>query len=227
MVTVSGVDGGAGGWVFVHLNDGGFTGATFHATFGDGLSAVPNAAVIGVDIPIGYAPDPRQRRRADTEARAALGRRGSSVFPTPPREVLAARHYAAANARSRELTGRGISQQSYAIASKVLEVEPLAAADRRIYEVHPEVSFLALAGAPLEHSKHKWNGLLQRRALLAEAGIQVPDDVGEVGGVATPDDILDAAGAAWSAARIAAGAARSYPTPPERDINGRDIAIWY
>ena len=34
----------------MHLNDGGFTGATFHATFGDGLSAVPNAAVIGVDI---------------------------------------------------------------------------------------------------------------------------------------------------------------------------------
>ncbi|HJN93591.1 MAG TPA: DUF429 domain-containing protein [Dehalococcoidia bacterium] len=227
MVKVVGVDGCAKGWVFVHLSEGEFTGATLHATFGDGLVAIPDASAIGVDIPIGYAPDPRQPRRADGEARAALGRRHSSVFPTPPREVLTARNYAEANARCQELTGKGISKQSYAIAPKVLEVEPLAAADRRIYEVHPEVSFLALAGAPLESSKKNWNGLLQRRALLAEAGIQLPDDLGEVGGVAAPDDIVDAAVAAWSAARVAAGAGQSYPTPPEHDINGRDVAIWY
>jgi predicted RNase H-like nuclease len=62
--------------------------------------------------------------------------------------------------------------------------------------------------------------------LLAEAGIVIPDDLGHAG-TAGADDILDAAVAAWSASRIAAGNAISLPDPPQFDTNNRKVAIWY
>jgi len=45
-------------------------------------------------------------------------------------------------------------------------------------------------------------------------------------GQAAPDDVLDAAVAAWTAARKANGEAATLPPePPLRD--GRAVAIWY
>ena len=226
MQVAIGVDGCAQGWVFVRLEDGTFASAALYAGFADGVAEAADAAAIGVDMPIGYPTVPTQPRAADVGARARLGRRASSVFSVPPRAVLNQPDWEMANARSKELSGRGLTKQSFAIARKILEVEPVAQADARVYEVHPEVSFQALADAPLAGSKHQWNGLTQRRALLAGAGIVIPDALGPVGTAAT-DDILDAAVAAWSARRIAAGTAVSLPAPPERDGDGRPIAIWY
>ncbi len=96
----------------------------------------------------------------------------------------------------------------------------------RIYEVHPEVSFCALAGAHLQHSKKTWNGLMVRRSLLREAGTLLPDDLLDVGCIPA-DDVLDAAVAAWSALRIAHGEAKTLPSEPEIDERGRAVAIWY
>jgi predicted RNase H-like nuclease len=93
-----------------------------------------------------------------------------------------------------------------------------------MFEVHPEVSFREMAGAPLEHAKRSWNGQMERRRLLAGGGIELPDDLGSLGPV-PPDDVLDAAAAAWSANRIADGVARAFPNPPQR-IGDRDVAIW-
>ena len=87
------------------------------------------------------------------------------------------------------------------------------------------MSFRELAGRLLAPKK-QWNGLAERRACLEEAGIVIPDALAEAG-TAAADDILDAAGAAWSARRIAEDVAASLPEPPERDANGRQVAIWY
>ena len=225
MPVVIGVDGCARGWVFVRLEDGAFASAALHGDFAGGVAAAADAAVIGVDMPIGYPSSPVLPRAADVAARIMLTGRASSVFPVPPRDVLTAPDWATANERSRAMTGRGLPRQSYALAAKILEVERVAAQDERVHEVHPEVSFHALAGRPLA-SKRQWNGHSERRALLAVAGIWIPGTLGEVGTVAA-DDILDAAVAAWSAGRIAAGEAVSLPSPPERDAGGRPIAIWY
>jgi predicted RNase H-like nuclease len=226
MTVVIGVDGCERGWVFVRLEGGAFASAALHGRFIDGVATAPDAAVIGVDMPIGYPPPSAQRRAADVEARAMLKRRASSVFPVPPRAVLTAPDWATANERSRALTGRGLPRQSYGLAAKILEVERVAAQDGRVREVHPEVSFQALAGRPLTASKRQWNGHAERRALLEAAGIWIPGALGEVGTVAA-DDILDAAAAAWSAGRIAAGEAIPLPSPPEYDDDGRPVAIWY
>ena len=63
---------------------------------------------------------------------------------------------------------------------------------------------------------------MTRRAALAGAGIVLPDDLG-AGGNVPPDDVLDAAGAAWSAGRIASGSAESLPAHVDERIG----PIWY
>jgi predicted RNase H-like nuclease len=201
--------------VAVATENGRFREAGLFRDFAALLSEFGAAQVIGVDIPIGL-PDPGQRRRADEEARRFVGRRGSSVFPTPARGLLEAEFRA----------GLGISRQSHSLGVRILEVERAAVADPRVMEVHPEVSFRAMAGEPLRYPKRTWNGLVERRGLLAEQGLVVPEaDLGE-GGRAAPDDVLDAAAAAWSAHRKAVGEAHSLPEDPEL-IDGRSVSIWY
>ena len=219
---VVGVDVWAGAWVAVGLSERVEHVAVFER-LADVVAAFTASSVFGVDIPIGL-PDSGVRL-ADAEARRFVGPRSSSVFSAPPRAVLTEPTYQAALARSRREHGRGLSSQAYHLGAKILEAEVVAAADDRITEVHPEVSFRALKEAPLEYAKKTWNGQMERRALLAGAGIVLPDDLGDAGGV-TADDVLDAAVAAWSARRIAADEAASLPHPPE-PISGASVAIWY
>jgi len=42
----------------------------------------------------------------------------------------------------------------------------------------------------------------------------VPEEINPRGRLAAADDVLDAAAVAWTARRIAAGTARSFPDPP-------------
>lgn len=93
-------------------------------------------------------------------------------------------------------------------------------------EVHPEVSFAALAGEHLANRKKSWNGVAVRRRLLAEAGVIFEDDLGPAGDLCV-DDILDAAAGAWSAGRYACGKAKALPEEIEVVGSGRRIAIWY
>ena len=214
-VLVAGVDGYRKGWVAVSLDPSGDVQVTTHATFAEVLSL--RARVIAIDIPID--PAGGGSRPTDAAARAFVGgSRASSVFPVPPREALTARTFAEANEIARTVTGKGISQQAYALARKILEVQELAEVDERVIEMHPEVSFCELAEDHIVDSKHTPEGLDQRRALLADAGIRLP---GAVPGVPEAD-LLDAAAGAWTAARYASGKAK--PVPPEH--TGRLGAIW-
>ena len=214
-------------WVFVRLVNGAFESAAIYERFADGVAASRDGTVIGVDIPIGYPAPPARLREADAQARAMLGPRWNTVFLTLHPDVLLKPDQPSANAKSLILTGKGVGSTAFALRNKMLEVVPIAAEDPRIYEVHPEVSFEALADPrrPLNR-KRSWDGHLARCSLLAEAGIVIPDDLGHAG-TAGADDILDAAVAAWSASRIAAGNAISLPDPPQFDTNGRQVAIWY
>jgi predicted RNase H-like nuclease len=208
-----GVDGWRRGWVAVALAAGA-PRLALCASFADVLAAFPDAAAYGVDIPLGAGAFPRP---ADAAARAFLGPRAASVFLTPPSSVLSVGDYAEANAEMRRLTGSGLSRQSYALARKILEVEPIARTDERVVEVHPEVSFHALAGVDLP-SKHTWSGFHRRRSALASAGIDLPDDLP----AAPLVDVLDAAVAAWSARRYATGRAEPLPAGREERLG----TIW-
>jgi predicted RNase H-like nuclease len=182
-------------------------------------------AVVAIDIPIGL-PDAGVRR-ADVLARAAVGRRAASVFRTPVRAAVAAADHATAVRVNRELAGEGVSAQAYGLRTKILDVDGwVRGQPRRVVEVHPEVSFAAMSGAPLPAPKRTWAGMRHRLALLARAGIALPDDLGPAGRLVPVDDMLDAAAAAWSARRVAAGTARRVPDPPEVFADGLPCAIW-
>jgi predicted RNase H-like nuclease len=125
------------------------------------------AAVIGVDIPLGMLPD--RWRAADTVAADQLGPRRGSVFRVPPRAVWMETDFAAANRLCRELTGAGLSRQSWALRPKLLEANAIwERHPRLLFEAHPEVSFRTMAGAPLGHAKKTWTGQAKRRELLAK-----------------------------------------------------------
>jgi len=199
---VAGVDIASGGWAVVVLEGNRVVDAFRCGTFADAL--LVDAAVIGVDIPIGLPEG--EPRPADIAARRFVGARASSVFPTPSRAVLEAETYADARRIALELTGKSVSAQTYALARRILEVDELARTDERVIEVHPEVSFAELARRPLS-SKHRIGGLVERRRVLEEAGLEVPAAAPRI---AEPD-LLDATIAAWTAARYARGLALPLP----------------
>ena len=225
---VLGVDGCRSGWVGVVLAPErpvvGVLGAAIGALVESACAATGSLDVIGIDMPI--HPPEAGPRPADLAARAHLGRKASSIFLTPARSVLASPSYPDACAVARALDGRAISRQAWALRTKILEVGAwLPAAPCPVYEVHPEVSFSLLTGAPIIAGKRTAAGQAARRQALESAGIPVPTDVADASGVAA-DDVLDAAVVAWSARRIAAGQARSFPDPPEASADRRVAAIW-
>lgn len=224
MVTrVVGVDAWKRGWVAAAVADDWVVSVTAYQTIDDVVAAEPEVAVIGVDIPIGLPETPP--RPADNAARRFIGARASSVFPTPPRDVLEAGTYRQALALSRKRYGIGVTAQSYALRRRILETHDAAQSDDRIIEVHPEVAFRALAGVPLRFAKRTWNGQMERRRLLSDVGLSVPEHLPDEAGTVPADDILDAVAVAWTAARFAAGDARALPA--EAPLPGFGGVIWY
>jgi len=225
MTVVAGVDGYKRGWVAIVLENRTFTEAHVFSAIEELVTGLAVASAIGIDIPIGLPTS--ARRAADAEAAAFVGPRRSSVFPTPPRAVIEAESYEEARRVAKEQFGIGVSSQAYrGLRAKILEVDAVIGDEDRLIEVHPEVSFRALAGHDLQYSKRTWNGQMERRLLLESVGIELPDDLAEAA-VVPVDDVLDAAVGAWTAARYEEGIAQSLPDPPELDDTGRAVAIWY
>jgi len=227
---VTGVDACRRGWVAVSLAGPGPGRAGPGRVRVDGVRVAESLAevlegtgtdVVGIDMPLGLLES--GWREADRAARGLLGPRRSSVFAIPPRAVWAQASYQAANQRCRELTGQGFSIQAWGLRAKLLEADRYRrTCAHPLYEVHPELAFSALAGAPLAHSKHTAAGQDLRRELLGRAGLTVSRVR-----LAPVTDTLDAAAVAWSAWRIAAGQAVVLPARPQRDGGGREIAIRY
>ncbi len=185
---------------------------------------------VGVDMPIGLPS--RDLRRSDIEARALLGPRRASLFWTPPLATLGAIDHAEANELCRRHTGRGLSAQAFNLLAKVREVravltpEDLArTACPRAGEVHPETSFAVLAGRPMETTKRQQPGMAERLGVLVPefAHIVEASVLTRVPGAAL-DDLLDSAAAAWTARRVANGAA-SHLGQDEIDETGYPMSI--
>lgn len=183
-------------------------------------------AVVAVDIPIGL-PD-AGGRAADAEARRVLVGKSSSIFSTPTRAALEAETYAEGRAANLAATGgaTSVSAQAYALREKVLQVDAWVRSGPgvRVVEVHPELSFTRMAGAPVLARKKDPEGVVARRAALAAQGITAPgwfrgSGFGE-------DDLLDACAAAWSAVRLSLGVAESFPAQAEVFSDGIPAAIW-
>jgi predicted RNase H-like nuclease len=213
--------------------------ARVHPAFADVLDVYHDAAAIGVDTPIGLSEgEPRQ---CDLAARKAISPRSSSVFPAPDARLIEALTrtgapvytYTGALAHARELTSKGISRQTFYICAKIAEVNlaMTPALQQRIVEVHPEVSFWAMAGnQPMQHKKRRQAGYDERAGLLEtrlDVSIWPRKDAFKAAPPAKPDDLLDAVVAAWTARRVAEGKAERLPNNPSEDRHGLRMEIVY
>lgn len=190
----------------------------------------PRPQVVLIDIPIGLPS--AGRRGCDQLARERLGPRRSSVFPAPIRPMLAAASWEQACQIGDAVEGRRLSRQAWNITARVSEVDGLL--QQRpplrgwLREVHPELSFLAMAGAPLAQAKRTAAGRAQRLELIAAAfGVDAFADLrGRFRRSAVADDdLLDAFAALWSAERLLRGQALVLPPEPEWDATGLSMEI--
>jgi predicted RNase H-like nuclease len=233
-----GIDGCKAGWFVArqHAHTGEITTCVIDR-FDALLDWEREHAIVAVDIPIGLSVS--GTRACDIHARTLLKRpRASSVFAPPTRAALAASTYEEACAINLAESGKRISIQAYHIGKKIREVDTLLlghpAARSRLFEVHPELSFMHLAmhhGGPahgLRESKAHAAGFALRHALLVKcfgSGVDAALAARRPA-QASQDDVLDAFAVLWSARRIASGEALRFPETPDADAAGIPMAIY-
>ena len=227
-------DGCRAGWIGLSRVADGPVSALLCATAPELVSQLealaPRPGVLLIDMPIGL---PQQGGRGcDQAARERLGARRSSIFPAPIRPVLAAGSWEEACAIREQLEGKRMSKQSWNITAKVREVDALLQARPGLRgwlrEVHPELSFSTLGGAPLAHPKKTASGKQLRQDLVAAtfgAGAYEAVRAQFRRTAVADDDILDAFAALWSAERLLNGQAAVLPLTPEHDATGLAMKI--
>jgi predicted RNase H-like nuclease len=185
------------------------------ATFAEVLDERPAFSVIALNAPVGYVDEGRSGgRTCDRQARALLGRRGSTIHNAPSRAVL----------REGATVGSdGLDAVSTALLPRYREVaaEMAPFRQRTVFEVHPELSFYQINGdKPLRWTKKFEVGRDERRSLL-ERRIPGIDRVldAELYDVA-PSRLLDAAALLWTARRIFSRSGTRLPSDPEWDDQG-------
>jgi predicted RNase H-like nuclease len=120
--------------------------------------------------------------------------------------VLGATSYTEACALSRRACGRAVSQQLFHILPKIRAVDLLQspALQAKLFEMHPELSFTVLAGAPMASNKRTIEGRSQRASMLAAIFGDVVSLLDPPPTGAKADDVLDAMAGAWTARRYVA-----------------------
>jgi predicted RNase H-like nuclease len=232
---VVGVDGCPDGWVAAaaDLDDGQLEFRVF-ARFSDLVEHYEDAGAIGIDVPIGLLTC--YSRSADLRARKLMPGKGSSVFPAPHPDIIHEHTHEAASTRSKEVHKKGVSQQGFAILPKIAEVNEFLTQElqRRIFEVHPEVSFTELNGGdPVRSRKSRTAGFDARRELLVKrsgfTSIPTKLEASKVGNglKVHADDTLDAIVAAWTARRFVEGIAKRIPSEPQIGFRGLRAEIVY
>lgn len=238
MSWIAGVDGCKGGWIaaFFDLATEAPPVLRVVSEFRELLAGSP--ALIAVDMPIGL-PDHIEGsgRGPEQMVRPLLGQRQSSVFSIPSRDAVEAEDYGEAcrKALATSQPPRKVSKQGFHLFPRIREIDTLLRAEtglrERIREVHPELAFATMRGAPLAHPKKikgrvNEAGMAERRALLITEGIPPETVHAHPPRGAGADDMLDALAALVVARHIIAGRGRPFPEPPGRDSHGIPIAIW-
>ena len=231
-IWVAGVDGCKGGWfvVFHHLGRGNMA-YDVKATFADVLNLLQGASVIAVDIPIGLL-DAAERggRACDSEARKLLQERRNSVFSPPVRPATRHDNYNSANRANRLSSSSriGISLPAFAISHKIREVdyEISPKLQTQVFEVHPELCFLEMAGSWMKYRKKSVRGYKERGKLLNDFREVVEKFEKERPRNVAKDDVLDACAACWTAKRIHEKTAKQIPSDPPLDSKGLRMEMW-
>ena len=229
MAKIAGIDGCGALWLAI-THEPGSTSFLASILDTDELAIQP-WALAAIDIPMGL-PE-RGSREADLLARKLIRPRGSSVFPSPIRSALSAQSWSEACDITYSQDGRRVSRQTFAILPKILAVDNCIRSTSlrdRLFEIHPEVSFAAWQGCPLQYPKRDSRGHELRRSLISgffgdSAFANVMSQV--KGKRVAADDIADAFAALWSANRLFSGTATRLPAEAVFDGLGLPMHIWY
>ena len=224
------------GWAFVVRRGTGSFEIRIAASLTDILETTPGFDIVAIDIPIGLL-DAYEigGRLCDRQARALLGKRGSSVFPVPVRGTLKADSHdeACRISQASSPQGKKLSTQAFNIIPKIKEVDDLLRARPAlrdvVREVHPELCFRELAGAPMRFYTKEPAGQEERQRHLRrhfrDLDLAAIEKSGRKQKIPI-DDILDATVASWSALRLATGRGRSLCEPIPVDSKGLPMTMW-
>jgi predicted RNase H-like nuclease len=186
------------------------------------LSERPSFAIVVVNAPIGYMDTPEMgARTCDREARALLGRRGTSVHNAPS--------YAAFDGRL-EITKSGLDAVTMTMMPRYREIslEMSPYRQRVVYEGHPELSFFQLhKDTPLKRSKVITEGREERYEVLSDK-IRGSERYLSGETVDAPQKhVYDSFALLWTARRVYGHAAKRIPVEPEWDGEGLRMEIVY
>jgi predicted RNase H-like nuclease len=167
-----GIDGCPAGWISIQAGEQfGWTIELFH-TIQDLWDIHSNSNLILIDIPIGLKDDGGIPRLNDSAARKYLtSKRSSCIFPTPCRKALYSSNYKEANDINKELTGKGLSKQSWNICPKIREMDKFLQKNYKAREVFiesgPELSYSILNNnKPMDYYKKTREGMRERLSIL-------------------------------------------------------------
>jgi threonine dehydratase len=240
MVWVAGVDGCKAGWIAALMPLSGDAAPRFVVVkrLVDLLDGPDTPLILAIDMPIGLPERVAGSGRGPEQlVRPLLGQRQSSVFSIPARAAVEANDYSEACrlALATSQPPRKVSKQGFHLFPKIREIDGLLRAEPglrdRIREVHPELAFATMSGAPLRYPKKIKGainpaGMAERRGLLIAAGMAAAIVAAPAPKGAAADDALDALAALVVARHIAAGRGKPFPDPPGRDSHGIPVAIW-
>ena len=224
MKDIFGIDGCRFGWVVAEERTKGDLSIRLIEDLSDLESISSQKAIAGIDIPL--AIHKKGFRMADAEARTLLKSRASTIFSAPALETLQSDDYTTACEINESICGKKISKQSWFLFSKIKEARTIfchAHKKIKLYEVHPELSFMAMNDMRvIELGKKTDEGFKIRHKLVKKIFPKFDFDKIKANFKrcdVADDDILDAIAVLWSTQRIIANMASYVPKKPETPLS--------
>ena len=222
MSNIIGMDGCSAGWFTTKIADKQSLIFNIIEDLNDDYLKKSNLSHIGIDIPLYLSKT--GKRRAEIEARFLLKKRACTIFSPPTFNVLRAKNYIDACEINFKECGNRISKQSWNLFPKIKEAQKFLENNLicqvGIFEIHPELSFMAMNDMNLiEASKKTEIGKKIRIKLIQKffpsfSFESVRDQYKKY--QVHDDDILDSISIVWSTQRIVDNIAQSVPKNPEK-----------
>jgi predicted RNase H-like nuclease len=236
---IAGVDGCKAGWIAVTADPETFDRAAvkIYKSVTELILELAARSIIAIDMPIGLPERTKKGgREPDRAAREFLGPQRASIFPVPSRRAVYEQDYAQVCAVARETSdGKAVSKQLFGILPRIRQIDGALRQDpvlrKRVFEVHPEVSFNVMNNnEPLLERKKingriHWRGMKIRTELLLKEGFPLSFLEQSPPHGAGRDDFYDACACAWSAKRILEGKVLVFPPHQSLDGEGLEQAI--
>jgi predicted RNase H-like nuclease len=226
MSTVIGIDGCRAGWITTQILDNQLISFQIIENLNDDYLKQSNLSHIGIDIPLQLSHT--GKRLAEVEARALLKKRACTIFSPPTLNALSAKNYIDACEVNFKECGKRISKQSWNLFPKIIEahkfLENNSISKLGVFEVHPELSFMAMNDMNLVEASKKTDIGKEIRIKLIKKffptfSFELVRNKYKKNQV-LDDDILDSISVLWSTQRIVDNIAQFVPKDPEK-INMR------